>query len=124
VQAWMDMIQQLGLDGMALELARHCVLVDANQQAWWLSVHPEEAHAKTDLAVTRLEEAAQRQFGEAFKVNFVEFSGEFYTPSLYDKDQQTLSQEQATQSIFADANVQMLQERLGMQVLEKSIQPL
>ncbi|HEY9018379.1 DNA polymerase III subunit gamma/tau, partial [Thiomicrospira sp.] len=47
VQAWMDMIQQLGLDGMALELARHCVLVDANQQAWWLSVHPEEAHAKT-----------------------------------------------------------------------------
>lgn len=124
VQAWMDLIQQLGLDGMALELARHCVLVDANHQAWWLSVHPEELHAKTELAVTRLEEAAKRQFGEAFKVNFVEFSGEFYTPNLYDKDQQTLSQEQATQSIFADANVQMLQERLGMQVLEKSIQPL
>lgn len=124
VQTWMGLIQQLGLDGMALELARQCVLVDANHQAWWLSVHPEELHAKTELAVTRLEEAAKRQFGEAFQVNFVEFSGEFYTPNLYDKDQQTLSQEQATQSIFADANVQMLQERLGMQVLEKSIQPL
>lgn len=124
VQAWIDLIQKLGLDGMALELARQCILVDANHQAWWLSVHPEELHAKTELAMTRLEEAAKRQFGEAFQVNFVEFSGEFYTPNLYDKDQQTLSQEQATQSIFADANVQMLQERLGMQVLEKSIQPL
>ncbi|MBE0493798.1 MAG: DNA polymerase III subunit gamma/tau [Thiomicrospira sp.] len=124
VQAWMDLIQQLGLDGMALELARQCVLVDANHQAWWLSVHPDEMHAKTDLAVTRLEQAAQRQFGEGFKVNFIEFTGEFYTPNLYDKDQQTLSQEQAAQSIFADENVHMLQERLGMQVLEKSIQPL
>ncbi|WP_029933844.1 DNA polymerase III subunit gamma/tau [Thiomicrospira pelophila] len=124
VQAWMALIAQLGVDGMALELARHCVLVDANPQAWWLSVHPDELHAKTDLAVTRLREAAQRQFGEGFQVNFVEFSGEFYTPNLYDKAQQTLSQEQATQSIHADANVQMLQTRLGMQVLEKSIQPL
>lgn len=124
VQDWMVLIGQLGLDGMALELARHCVLVESNHQAWWLSVHPDELHAKTDLAVTRLEEAAKRQFGDGFQVNFVEFSGEFYTPTLYDKDQQTLSHEQATQSIFADANVQMLQERLGMQVLEKSIQPL
>lgn len=124
VQAWLALIAQLGLDGMALELARHCILVDANHQAWWLSVHPDEVHAKTDLAVTRLEEAAKRQFGEGFQVNFVEFTGEFYTPNLYDKDQQTLSQEQATQSILADANVQMMQERLGMQVLDKSIQPL
>lgn len=124
VEVWLDLIQQTQPDGMALELARHCVLVEHNHQAWWLSVHPDEMAAKTDMAVTRLEEAAQRRFGQQFRVNYVDYAGEFYTPSLYETDQKTLSQQQASESIYQDDNVQMLQERLGMQILEKTIQPI
>lgn len=124
IELWLDLINQVQADGMALELARHCVLLDHNHQAWWLAIDPEEQAAKTDMAITRLQQAAQRRFGDAFQLHFVEYAGEFFTPNRYDNAQQQLTQQQARESIHQDPNVQAMQQKLGMQLLENSIQPL
>lgn len=124
IELWLDLINQVQADGMGLELARHCVLLDHNHQAWWLAIDPQEQAAKTDMAITRLQQAAQRRFGDAFQLHFVEYAGEFFTPNRYDNAQQQLTQQQARESIHQDQNVQAMQQKLGMQLLENSIQPL
>lgn len=124
IELWLDLINQVQADGMALELARHCVLLDHNHQAWWLAIDPEEQAAKTDMAVTRLQQAAQRRFGDGFQLHFIDYAGEFFTPNRYDNAQQQLTQQQARESIHQDPNVQAMQQKLGMQLLENSIQPL
>jgi DNA polymerase-3 subunit gamma/tau len=124
IEQWLALIQQVQPEGMAMELARQSVLIGADHQAWWLSLDPQHAAAKTEPAVARLTEAAQRTFGADFKIHFVDYAGEFFTPSRYDMAQQQASQQNAAQSIYQDPNVQQLQQGLDMQLLESSIQPL
>jgi DNA polymerase-3 subunit gamma/tau len=124
LRQWQAFVQQMGADGMALALARNVMLCRANQQAWWLSVDPEQLAAKTEVAQQRLLQAARDCFGEQFRIHYVDYDGAFFT--LNRQEEQALQQQQACarEAILADENVQALQQQWGMTLLEQTIRPL
>lgn len=124
IEVWSKLIESVHPEGMALELARRCILMNYNNQAWWLSVAPQYLTAKSEVAQTRLLEAAQDQFGSEFKIHYVDYSGDYYTLDDLQKDQQVQHQQNAVLALKQDTNTQIIQSVLGMQLLEKTIQPI
>lgn len=118
---WSAYVAQMHIDGMALALARHVILVRANHQAWWLSVDPTQLAAKTEIAQQRLLQAARACFGEEFDIHYVEYEGAFFTLNRQDETQLQQKQAQAKAAILQDVNVQTLQSQWDMTLLEQSI---
>ncbi|WP_127471200.1 DNA polymerase III subunit gamma/tau [Thiomicrorhabdus aquaedulcis] len=124
---WLNLIEQMQLDGMAFELARHCILVRQDDQAWWLSVDPEQAYAKTDMAQTRLRDSIKTHFGAAVQVDFVQgshVSGEYNTPAKQWQAQAQARQVAAQNAIMQDPNIGQLHQTLGLSVIATSVHPL
>jgi DNA polymerase-3 subunit gamma/tau len=124
IETWCQIIDKVKPEGMALELARRSILMAYNNQAWWLSVSPAHQMAKSEIAMTRLLEAAQAQWGAGFQIHYVDdYQGAFYTPDDFEKDQQHQHQQQAVAAIKQDPNTAHIETILNMQLLEKTIQP-
>jgi DNA polymerase-3 subunit gamma/tau len=124
IETWCQIIDKVKPEGMALELARRSILMAYNDQAWWLSVSPQHQMAKSEIAKNRLHEVACAQYGQGFVIHYVDYAGEFYTPDDFDKDQQRQLAQNAVQAIKQDPMSQQIQDVLGMQLLEKTIQPI
>ncbi|WP_044406828.1 DNA polymerase III subunit gamma/tau [Thiomicrospira microaerophila] len=125
IETWCQIIDKVKPEGMALELARRSILMAYNNQAWWLSVSPAHQMAKSEIAMTRLLEAAQAQWGAGFQIHYVDdYQGAFYTPDDFEKDQQHQHQQQAVEAIKQDPNTAHIETILNMQLLEKTIQPI
>jgi hypothetical protein len=124
IETWCQIIDKVKPEGMALELARRSILMAYNDQAWWLSVSPQHQMAKSEIAQNRLHEVACAQYGQGFVIHYVDYAGEFYTPDDFDKDQQRQLAQNAVQAIKQDPMSQQIQDVLGMQLLEKTIQPI
>lgn len=122
ISAWLSIIQSLGLEGMAAELARQSVLVAQTESTLSLSVDPFELSAKTDLALQRLEERIRSQLG--LRTIFVEHKGEHHTPSKYWQNQKRIQKVDAEQQIYQDPIVQALMDQLKMRVIEKTIESI
>lgn len=122
VTDWITLITQLQLEGMAAELARQSVLVKRDEQSLTLSVDPEQAHSKTELALQRLEEQVKAQLG--VRVIFVDYPEDHWTPAKYFAAEAKARQGNAAESIQNDAIVQNLIQTLNLKVIESSIQPI
>lgn len=121
-EKWLQTILQLQLDGMAAELARQSVLVSQDAQTLTLSVDPQQRHAKTELALQRLEEQIKAQLG--CRLVFVESSQTHLTPARYENEMKAQRQANAVNSIQSDPQVQNLIQTLNLKVIESSIRPV
>jgi DNA polymerase-3 subunit gamma/tau len=124
IEDWLNLIERWRPEGMGFELARQSILLAQTKQACWLSVDPQQAIAKTDLAVQRLTESAQTVMGVDYQIHFVAFSGEYFTPANYYVQQQANAREFAESALRQDPNVLFMQTQMGMVLLEKTIQPI
>jgi DNA polymerase-3 subunit gamma/tau len=116
------MIVQLQLDGMAAELARQSILVSQDAQTLTLSVDPQQMHAKTELALQRLEEQIKAQLG--CRLVFVQADQAHLTPARYETEMKAQRQANAVNSIQSDPQVQSLIQTLNLKVIESSIRPV
>ena len=122
VNVWMQLIAELGLDGMAAELARQSILVSQTPQVMILSVDPDQAPmALTELAFQRLEEQIKAQLG--CRLDIIQYSGEHWTPAKQAMTDKDARQQQARNSIEQDATVESFKQVLNLNVIESSIQP-
>jgi DNA polymerase-3 subunit gamma/tau len=119
---WLQMIVQLQLDGMAAELARQSILVSQDTQTLTLSVDPQQMHAKTELALQRLEEQIKAQLG--CRLVFVQADQAHLTPARYETEMKAQRQANAVNSIQSDPQVQSLIQTLNLKVIESSIRPV
>jgi len=122
VTDWIALIADLQLEGMAAELARQSVLIKRDTQSLSLSVDPEQAHAKTELALQRLEEQVKAQLG--VRVIFVNYPEDHWTPAKHFAAEAKAKQGNAAESIQNDTIVQNLIQTLNLKVIESSIQPI
>jgi DNA polymerase-3 subunit gamma/tau len=122
---WRQLLDKVRPEGMAAELARHSILWRHSPDLWVLSVDPEQAFAKTDMAVLRLSEAVQAAFGEAVSLQFTQAPDEvaIETPALYQARAAQARQQAAEQAIAQDGVVSALKQELGMEVIASSIAP-
>lgn len=122
VTDWVAMIGALQLNGMEAELARQCILMAQDAQTVTLSVDPDQQFAKTELAVSRLEEQFRVQQGR--RLVYVTAQGEHWTPTKESLRQQQDAQQSARDSLYQDPQVQNLMETLNLRVIESSIRPI
>lgn len=122
VTAWIELMSQLQLEGMAAELARQSILVKQDAQSLTLSVDPEQAHAKTELALQRLEEQVKSQLGS--RLIFVAYPEDHWTPAKHYAAERQVRQGNAAESIRNDAVVQNLMQTLNLKLIESSIRPI
>lgn len=122
IEDWVRLVQAMNLDGWAGELVNQSMMVSHDQHVLVLSVDPQHASAKSDLALSKLEEAVREKL--ACELKFVEAEGEYLTPAKYWQQQKALLQQDAVQSIYQDPNVQGFMEILNMRVIDSSIQSL
>lgn len=122
VTDWITLIEQLQLEGMAAELARQSILVKRDAQSLTLSVDPEQAHAKTELALQRLEEQVKAQLGS--RLIFVAYPEDHWTPAKHFAAEAKARQGNAAESIRNDAVVQNLMQTLNLKIIESSVRPI
>ena len=123
LSVWLDVLEKVQPEGMAAELTRQSVLVSYSPETWCLSVDPQQAYAKTDMAVLRLTEALQQRLGYAVQLTFVEFN-EHNTPAKHEQFLAIEKQNQAEVSIQADPAVNRFIAELGMEVIPNTISPV
>lgn len=121
---WAERLNQLNLQGMALQLAKHCNLEQQDQNQLTLKLSNQFKHLKTRLSSERLEAALKEYYGTETVVRIVlGDSQEQATPAQQEQQTQEQKQKQAEQLITQDQFVQDAQKQLGATIIPDSIKP-
>lgn len=126
IEQWLALLEQLKPEGMAEALAWQSALVSYGAEGLVLCVAPDQAFAKTEMAVTRLAQTLQRSLGVDFQLQFVEKIApeQMITPALYWENQKQQRQALAVESINQDPMVAEFQTQFNMRLIESSIKPI
>jgi DNA polymerase-3 subunit gamma/tau len=121
---WHAVVERLGLGGMALQLARNCVVGAWDGQSLALSLDPSHAHLLGSLAEGRLKEAICRVAGRPITLKVVAGLLPDETPAQRAARSDTERREAAVVTMQGDDLVQVLAERFDARLLEDTVLPL
>jgi DNA polymerase-3 subunit gamma/tau len=121
---WHAVVERLGLGGMALQLARNCVVGAWDGQALALSLDPSHAHLLGSLAEGRLKEAICRVAGRPITLEVVAGPLPEETPAQRAVRSDAERREAAVATMQGDDLVQALAERFDARLLVDSVLPL
>jgi DNA polymerase-3 subunit gamma/tau len=120
---WSAIVARLGLDGMAAQLAAHCVLVGRSNGVVRLRLdRAGEAFRRPQLE-QRLAQALAQHFGEALRLDIAVSDVAEVTPAREQAQAADERQKAAEQAIDADPNVRAMREVFGATVQPGSIRP-
>ena len=120
---WSAIVARLGLDGMAAQLAAHCVLVGRSNGVVRLKLdRAGEAFRRPQLE-QRLAQALAQHFGEAMRLDIEVSDVTEVTPAREQSQVADERQKVAEQAIDADPNVRAMREVFGATVQPGSIRP-
>ncbi|MDT0635427.1 DNA polymerase III subunit gamma/tau [Spectribacter hydrogenoxidans] len=126
VSNWEGLIPRLGLRGMTAELARNCMCRQLDGEAVVLSLPSALQHMRTDRAVRQLREGIRRELGDSVRFELSLGEGDDNvgdSPARRDEVRQTERRSEAARALAEDPNVHALQNLLGAQLKEDSIEP-
>jgi DNA polymerase-3 subunit gamma/tau len=119
---WGVIISALNVRGMALQLAKHCVLVSLNNEKVVLSLAQEHKHLQSNQAAQdKLQSVLTDYFAKPIKLQIVLAESSVVTPA--DVEQQTRQEQQqhASDAINQDSFVRAAQAELGAKLIMESI---
>jgi DNA polymerase-3 subunit gamma/tau len=122
---WGVLLTQLNVQGMAQQLAKHCVLQEFSDGQITLCLSQEHKHLQTNrLATDKLQAALGDYFAKPVKLNIVLGKTDAATPAVIEQQSKELKQQQANTSIEQDDFVREAQAELGASLMTESIKPL
>jgi DNA polymerase-3 subunit gamma/tau len=122
---WGVLLTQLNLQGMAQQLAKHCVLQGFSDEQITLCLSQEHKHFQTNkLATEKLQAALSDYFAKPMKLRIVVGKTEEATPAVLEHQDKQLKKQQASDSISTDSFVREAQLELGAILVPESIKPL
>jgi DNA polymerase-3 subunit gamma/tau len=122
---WGVLLTQLNVQGMAQQLAKHCVLENFSDRQITLRLSQEHKHLQTNkTAIEKLQAALTDYFAVPTKLNIVLGKTEAATPALIEQQSKQLKQQQASDSIAQDSFVREAQAELDADLLAESIKPI
>lgn len=124
VHDWLEMVQAMGIKGMAKELALHCALQDVDEQCCNLVLDPTHRQLRSDSIEKRLEKAIQNYFQKPIKMVIKLEKLEQEAPVVQLQRQRNQRQTAAEVEIEQDENVKALKEAFDARVIPGSIEPL
>ena len=118
---WAELLGQLSLQGMALQLAKHCVLGSIAQELVVLRLSQEHKHLQTRIAAEKLQSALGDYFSRPVKLSIVLGKIAVATPAKIEHQTRQIRQQQASDSIETDAFVTDAQAELDASLVGDSI---
>ena len=121
---WGVLLTQLNVQGMAQQLAKHCVLENISDRQITLRLSQEHKHLQTNRsAIEKLQAALTGYFSKPIKLNIVLGESGSVTPAVIEQQTKNLKQQQASDSIAQDRFVREAQIELDANLIEESIKP-
>lgn len=121
---WVEMVEALGLSGMARMLAQHCELVRRDDSRIELTISKLHERLLDKPYQDKLKAALQQRFGARVRVTISVGDGNGNSPAaLADRDKQR-RQAEAVAEIEQDPFVRELVENFDARVVESTIKPL
>jgi DNA polymerase-3 subunit gamma/tau len=122
---WGVLLNQLNVQGMAQQLAKHCVLESFSDRQITLRLSQEHKHLQTSrMATKKLQAALADYFAKPVKLNIVLGKTEAATPAVIEQQGKQLKQQQASDSIAQDGFVHEAQTELDAVLITESIKPI
>ena len=121
---WGAMLPQLNVQGMAQQLAKHCVLENVSGQLVVLRLAQEHKHLQTRMATDNLQSALGSYFGNPVKLSIVLGQVTEATPARIEHQTRQVRMQQANDSIEEDTFVTDAQAELDASLVAESIKPI
>lgn len=122
---WNVLLTYLNVQGMAQQLARHCVLQNISEGIVTLRLSQEHKHLQANkLAKEKLLSALSEYFARPMKLDIVLGEVEASTPAILEQQDRQFRQQQASDSISRDDFVRAAQTELGATLVPESIKPV
>jgi DNA polymerase III subunit gamma/tau len=122
---WGVLLTQLNVQGMAQQLAKHCILENFSDRQITLRLSQEHKHLQTNKTATeKLQAALTGYFAKPIKLNIVLGESGSETPAVKEQQSKHLKQQQASDSIAQDRFVREAQIELDANLIEESIKPV
>jgi DNA polymerase-3 subunit gamma/tau len=122
---WVDLLDQLELSGQARELARNVQLKARDDDRWEFVIAPALRHLGSAACVDRLSEAISDRMGHPVRVLITDQAdSEPLTAAALEQQRLHRNRSEAEKAIRDDPTVRALQEQMGAELIEDSIQPL
>ena len=121
---WGVLLQQLNLQSMAQQLAKHCLLEELVDGQLTLRLAPEHKHLQTRMAVEKLQAALSDYLAKPIKLKIVMGATSADIPAVIEQNHKQLRQQQAQESIEQDGFVRAAQAELDASLLADSIKPI
>ena len=120
---WGEALRTLGLTGVTLEVAQHCVLLGDEGDRIRFALAPEAEPLFAPVHETRLAEALSTRRGRTVRVQLEIASAEAETPAQRAARGRAEAQAAAEQAIENDQEVQALQAQFGARIIPGSLRP-
>lgn len=122
---WGVMLDQLNVQGMAQQLAKHCIMESFSDLQITLRLSQEHKHLQSNrMATEKLQAALTDYFAKPMKLNIVLGNAGSATPAILEQQNKQLKQQVASDSIVHDSFVQDAQSKLDATLIEESIKPM
>ena len=121
---WGTLLQQLNLQSMAQQLAKHCVLESFSDGQITLCLSQQDKHLQTRMATDKLQTALSDYFAKPVRLNIVLGKPEAATPAVMEQQARQVRQQQANDSIEQDGFVREVQAELDADLITESIKPI
>ncbi len=121
---WVALTGRLKVQGMAQQLAKHCVLDSFSNDQLVLRLAEENKHLQTRMATDNLQAALKDHFGRPIRLTIVLGKVSSATPAKIEQQNQQERQDQANGSIAEDDFVKDAQAELGASLVPGSIKPV
>ena len=125
VNDWVSLLEQLDLSGQVRELARNVQLKNRSDDRWDFVIAPALRHLGSASCVDRLSQAISDRMGHPVSVRILDQEGDdLLTAAALEQQRLHRNRSEAEKAIRDDPTVRALQEQMGAQLIEDSIQPL
>jgi DNA polymerase-3 subunit gamma/tau len=122
---WVDLLDQLDLSGQVRELARNVQLKTRSDDRWEFVIAPALRHLGSASCVSRLSEAISDRMGHPVRVRITDQEdSDLLTAAALEQQQSHHNRSEAEKAIRDDPTVRALQDQMGAQLIDDSIQPL
>lgn len=120
---WVERVERLALQGLARELANHCVVEAESDGEIQLLLDETYANLAVPERVAALEQALSAYHGRALRLRLRAGKPEAESPARRRAREQNERRKEASDAIAADPTVRALQEQFGARVNPESIRP-
>lgn len=119
---WGALLEQLNVQGMAQQLAKHCTLESFSDRQITLCLSQEQRHLQANkMATEKLQACLSEYFAKPVKLNIVLGGNETATPAVIEQKTRQYKQQQASDAITQDGFVRDAQAELDAILIPESI---